>query len=527
MKIAVMGANGFTGSNVVRACIARGYHVSGIVRNDEAAEEVKKAGGKATVVSRYDIENLVNAIQGIDVLVHTIAIGRGRQDEMQAVNVGIVEKVLVAAKQAGVKKIIYMSGLGTAELGEMDEPAMVYYHTKRDAEKRIMESGIPFTILRPSFIVGRGSYFVRQILTDMANGRIIVPSSPDARLQPISIDDAVDAILEAAGSPATDGKTFDVVGPDTITIETMVMKVFKAVSNLGVKISPPVIETCPTATADPVWDENYDFLQHDIRGDPAPLRAILLKHEFRPVDGAIRDAIDEILKPSEPVPEKGAVMLLSGGLDSINTLYWARKNGYDVHPVSIRYPNRPLRELLAVEKIASRIGIHVTEVDVPYLYEVLELKLQGYRVPSIFGASDYYVPYRNLLFNAIATYFADIHGARFIISGHISSDPLPDASEGFFKQLETLVENLKVGTKAVAPKFLVPLKGKTKADVVRMAIELGVPLEWTWSCAFDGDAPCGKCKPCRERASAFKDAGQTDPVLGFRPASWKDTAREN
>nr|MDO8118280.1 7-cyano-7-deazaguanine synthase [Candidatus Sigynarchaeota archaeon] len=410
---------------------------------------------------------------------------------------------------------------------EMDTPAMVYYHTKRDAEKKIMESGIPFTILRPSFIIGRGGYFVRQILTDMANGRIIVPSSTDARLQPISIDDTVDAILEAAVNPATNGKIFDLVGPETITIETMVMKVFKVVSDLGVKISPPVIETALQVTADPVWDENYDFLQHDIRGNPGPVKSVLLKRDFRSVDDAIRDAIDEILKPNELVPEKGAVMLLSGGLDSITTLYWARANGYDVHPVSIHYPYRPRREIHAVEMIASALGIHVIEIDAPFLYEVLELKLQGYRVPSIFGASDYYVPYRNLLFNAIATYFADIHGARFIISGHITSDPLPDASEDFFKQLESLVENLKVGDKAVAPKFLLPLKGKTKTDVVRMAIELGVPLKWTWSCAFDGDAPCGKCKPCRERATAFKDAEQLDPVIGFRPTDWHHSAMEN
>ena len=138
------------------------------------------------------------------------------------------------------------------------------------------------------------------------------------------------------------------------------------------------------------------------------------------LDAAIAQAVRGVLIPDEPLPDNRAIMLLSGGLDSVTALYWAIAERYDVIPITMEYDLRPTREIRAVREHARRLGLTLHEVPTPYLYEVLELKLQGYPVPSIFGAGEAYVPYRNLIFNAIATYFADIY-ARGISSPDTSS----------------------------------------------------------------------------------------------------------
>nr|MDO8109534.1 7-cyano-7-deazaguanine synthase [Candidatus Sigynarchaeota archaeon] len=513
--LAITGANGFLGTSITRAAIARGLTVTGVVRSDEGARVVRDIGVTPFISRNYAEADLIKAMHGATAVIHLIATGgRGPAKQIMDINLNITRRVVQAALKAGVKKIVYLSGLGVVEHGGGSNPANMYFKSKFMAEQEITDSGLKYTIFRPSFIIGPSDYTTSCIVREIADGYVNIPSSKEAILQPIALDDAVSAIVMAASSSNLDNGIYDLVGSEKVSIEMMIGKVFQAIKECNVKISPPVVITVDESRRDEC-DEVFDFLKYTVEGNPASL-VKKSGMQLSQIDAAITAAVKAILKPDEVIPEKRAVMLLSGGLDSITTLYWARHEGYEVIPVSMMYPSRPTREIRAVKEIAKRLGIAITEVPVPFIKEVLELKLDGFPVPSLFGSSDYYVPYRNLIFNAIATFYADIHGARYILSGHIVSDPLPDANEPFFAALEDLVAHLKVGEKAVAPKFLLPMKGKTKADAVRMAKDLGVPLEWTWSCAFDGDTPCGHCKPCRERAEGFKEAGLIDPVIEFR-----------
>jgi 7-cyano-7-deazaguanine synthase len=510
--LAITGANGFLGTNLEKSALSEGWTVIGIVRSEAAASVVDSLGGTSCITLDYSEEDLKRTLQGVDVIVHTIAIGCAPDDIAMDVNLNITKRLLNACRASSVKKFIYISGLGVAEHGANQESGDSYYRTKYLAERGIEASGIPYVIFRPSFIFGALDYTIESIVRAIGNGRVTIPCPLDATLQPIAIDDAVASILRAAGTDIAN-KIYDLVGPETITIEDTILRVFNAIKNCNVLISPPVIESVDASSA---CTEAFEALKFPGQGS---IDGIVQDLEIQPtsIDPAIDAAVRAIIKPDEVIPENRAVLLVSGGLDSITALYWAVNEGYDVIPVSMLYPNRPMREIWAVKEITKRLDIKLTEVPTPFIKEVFDLKLEGYPVPSLFGAGDYYVPYRNLVFNAIATFYADINGARFILSGHIAPDSLPDANEPFFDALEHLVAQIKVGEKAVAPKFLLPLKGMTKADGVRLAIKLGVPLEWTWSCAFDGDAPCGHCKPCRERAAGFEEAGVNDPVLEFRP----------
>jgi len=512
--LAITGANGFLGTNLVKTALAQGWKVIGIVRSEAAANVVEKIGGTPCMMKEYSEEELARALQGTDVVVHTIAIGCAPEDLAMDVNFNITKRLLGACAAADVAKFIYISGLGVVEHGPNADSGDPYFRSKYLAEREVENSGIPYVIFRPSFIFGAVDYTIESIIRAIGNGRVTIPCPPDATLQPISVDDAVTAILRAAGSDDIVNKEYDLVGLETITIEETILRVFTAITNCNVRISPPVIENIDAPSA---CSEAFDALKFPTKGSNEALVQDL-GIQLTPIDPAIDAAVRAFIKPDEIIPDNRAILLVSGGLDSITTLYWALREGYDVIPVSMLYPLRPTRELRAVKEITKRLGIKVIEVPTPFIKEVFDLKMEGYPVPSLFGSGDYYVPYRNLVFNAIATFFADINGARYIISGHIAPDALPDANEPFFEALENLVAQIKVGEKAVAPKFLLPLKGMTKADGVRLAMDLGVPLEWTWSCAFDGDAPCGHCKPCRERKEGFDEAGVIDPVLEFRPS---------
>jgi 7-cyano-7-deazaguanine synthase len=513
--IAITGANGFLGTSVAIRAMQQGLTVHGVVRSAEAARNDELARIKVFVCAGYTVDELANAFQGATAVIHLVATASGTKEQIMDVNVKLLCRVVDASRKANVKKIVYISGLGVGVQGACSPALDSYLQSKDEGEALVRHSGLAYTIFRPSFIIGPGDWFTRVVVEAISGGHVHYPAREEIKVQPISIDDAAKAIINAAIMNVADEKTYDLVGSEAMTVEALIMAIYQAIRDLDVNISPPVITRVMPGTVLPNSDESFEFLGCMIQGDPTPFVKQLDVY-VSPIKRAIVDAVTAILKPNEKIPEKRAVMLLSGGLDSVTTLYWMRTQGYDVIPLSMHYHDRPSRELKAVDHVCKHLGIKVVNVPVPYIMEVFELKLAGYPVPSLFGSSDYYVPYRNLVFNTIAAYFADVYGARHIISGHITSDPLPDASQPFFTALEQLVAQLKVGKKAVAPKFLLPLKGMTKADVVRLGITLGVPFEWTWSCAFDELRPCGHCKPCRERAEGFKEAGIADPVFSYK-----------
>jgi 7-cyano-7-deazaguanine synthase len=502
------------------AAVQQGIAVNGVVRTQENARSIEALGAQAFVSPNYDARELAEACQGAQGVIHLVAIGIGSEEELRKVNVGITERAIKAASAAGVQRFVYLSGLGVGRDDVETRTLNTYFNTKLLAENLIKNSGVPYAIFQPSFIIGPGTGnmpgddMTPKIMHEVTNGRVRFPSTEGSALQPIFIGDAVQAILGAATGAGPDNRTYELVGPENITPADFVGKVYDAIVAMDVHIAQPLIEPMPPERMLADGDESLDFLGYTVTGDPQ-----IVTETFHlpstPADEAIQAAVRGLLRPDEIIPENRVILLLSGGLDSVTSLYWAIAEGYDIIPLTMLYKNRPLRELRAVREIARRNNLKLIEVPVPYIEEVFELKLDGYPVPSLFGANEAYVPYRNLVFNAIAAYYADIYGARYIISGHILSDPLPDANMGFFNAFETLVENIHVGEKSVSPKILLPMKGKSKTEVAQMAIDLGVPVEWTWSCEFDDPKPCGQCRPCRERLGAFNELGLQDPVVAF------------
>lgn len=218
---------------------------------------------------------------------------------------------------------------------------------------------------------------------------------------------------------------------------------------------------------------------------------------------------------------KQAVVLLSGGLDSMVSAGIAREQGFAVNALTIDYNQRHRRELDAAAEIAQFIGAarHV----------VLPLDLRRFggsaltddiAVPKEGVGEDIpvtYVPARNLVFLSLTLAWAEAIGASDIFIGVNALDysGYPDCRPEFisaFEDIATLAT--KAGDEGTKLRIHAPLQFMTKADIAREADRLGLDPGMSWSCydpQLDGRA-CGLCDSCRLRKAGFADAGLTDPT---------------
>ena len=210
-----------------------------------------------------------------------------------------------------------------------------------------------------------------------------------------------------------------------------------------------------------------------------------------------------------------AIVLLSGGVDSAVTLWWATRQGWKIRPLTFDYFGRPRRERDAVKDLTSRVGSDpVRQVDLPFLKEIDDLRTEGFDNRKLVQAPEGYIPGRNLIFYGLAGYYAELDGARYILGGHNGIDPesFPDSSPKFFNFLNSMFHLSLWSYDASPVQILIPLSGKSKEEVVRLGLDMKVPFDVTWSCYWDREVHCGTCVSCRERREAFEKVGVEDPV---------------
>ncbi len=221
-----------------------------------------------------------------------------------------------------------------------------------------------------------------------------------------------------------------------------------------------------------------------------------------------------------------AVCLLSGGLDSATCLAHARRAGFECFALSFDYGQRHRVELEAARRVAASLGAadhRVVRFDLrAFGHSALtdEIPVPKGRDEAAMrqGIPVTYVPARNTIFLSFALAWAEVLEADDIFIGVNALDysGYPDCRPEFIHAFETM-SNL--ATKAAVEgririRIRAPLIELTKAEIVRLAEELGVPMELTYSC-YDPDAsgrPCGACDSCMLRAKGFREAGIADPA---------------
>ncbi len=211
-----------------------------------------------------------------------------------------------------------------------------------------------------------------------------------------------------------------------------------------------------------------------------------------------------------------AIVLLSGGLDSAVTLYFAKKFGFEPFCLIYDYGQRHKREIISARKIALKAGckFKIVKICLPWKgsslldSQVKITSLQDRKVAS--NIPNTYVPARNIIFLSLALSCAEAIGSETIFIGAHAQDysGYPDCRPEFFKAFDQVIKTgTKAGVKKRGIRVIAPLLNKNKADIIRLGNYLGVPFELTWSCYSGGKTPCGKCDSCYYRAKGFKEAG--------------------
>jgi len=213
-----------------------------------------------------------------------------------------------------------------------------------------------------------------------------------------------------------------------------------------------------------------------------------------------------------------AIVLLSGGMDSCICATLAARE-YDTAALHVSYGQRTEeRERRSFSAICDRLGIDsrltvrnealraiggsaLTDNKIP----VPESHNVGREIPVT------YVPFRNAHFLSVAVSWAEVIGASKIFIGAVEQDSsgYPDCRPAYYQAFNRVIA---AGTKEGAIEVVTPLIAMRKVQIIRLGLELGAPLDLTWSCYSREDRACGVCDSCVLRLRAFQEAGAVDPL---------------
>jgi len=299
-RIAVTGAGGFVGRHLTLGASALDWDVVGLVRSEAADRVVRQAGGRPVRLPGPETETWARALEGARAVVHLAQIGAERGGATyEAVNVGLTKRLIAAARQAGVPRIIYFSGLGVAHYGLVRRCTNPYFLSKLAAEVELYRSDREAVVFRPSYIVGPGDAFVSARLAEMAGGEVEQPGNGAYRLQPIAVGDAVALVLAAVLRPLDPGPTvFDLVGPEPVSYTQLRERLARVARAAGRPADYrvreiPIPEVDRRAAAGGyrgLSPDEVDVLLCDEVSDPSPLVAFLGR-PLTPLDDALRAAV--------------------------------------------------------------------------------------------------------------------------------------------------------------------------------------------------------------------------------------------
>ncbi len=275
-RIFVAGGTGFVGRTVVRTLLARGFLVRCLVRpgsesNLRGFESIDRVPGDVMRPS-----GLVTCVEGSAAVVNLIGIIRehpSRGVTFDRLHVEATANLLAVAKEAGVKRFIQMSALGTRP-----QARSAYHRTKWRAEEAVRQSGIDWTIFRPSIIFGPGDEFI-SVLAGMIRRFPVVPVLGDGqyRLQPIPVEQVAEGLAQSLRTHASVGRTYEVGGPEAFRFVEILDQIGAAlgrahVRKIHVPLGPVKLMTRALGWLPfyPVSADQIAMLEEESVADPTP-----------------------------------------------------------------------------------------------------------------------------------------------------------------------------------------------------------------------------------------------------------------
>ena len=264
--ITITGANGFVAKNLRKFLSKNHIKVIAIARKTFQKHHTETAVYSKTLLEK----GLQNKLRNCDALVHLIGIGKQSFKYNFEDNIELTKNMIKTCKKSGIKKIIYISGLGVTKNSTSD-----YFISKYKAEQEIINSGLNYTIFRPSYIIGKKDYLSKFILKQIKKGIVIIPGSGKYHLQPIFVEDVAKIIVESIYEKKFSNKILDLVGPEIIKFEDFVRYFIKNKKTRIQKINLESIYHDALHNPKSIYDlDNLNLLIGDYTGNLKQLQKI-------------------------------------------------------------------------------------------------------------------------------------------------------------------------------------------------------------------------------------------------------------
>jgi uncharacterized protein YbjT (DUF2867 family) len=233
VKVLVTGGTGFVGPAVANAIVDAGHDVRILERKPGSWRKAGIRCQEAVQGDMTDADSLRRAAEGVDVVVHLVAIRQGRPEQFQRVMIDGTRNLLAAS--TAVKRFVLMSALGTTE---ETKDLVPYYGAKWQEEQDVKASGLEHVIFRPSFVFGRGGGILPTFLKLARLSPVTgIVGSGKQRIQPIWIDDVAAFFAAAVDKPEAAGRTFELGGPDAVDWDELWARIRRT---LGIRRRPTI-----------------------------------------------------------------------------------------------------------------------------------------------------------------------------------------------------------------------------------------------------------------------------------------------
>ena len=294
-RIFITGGTGFVGGNIREALGDRPIRL--LVRSKSKSPVKESTNVELVEGDVTKADSIRGAMNGCEAVIHLVAI---ISEEGGATFDGVIRvgaaNVVTEAHRVGIKRLIHMSAMGAA-----NDPRYPYLKAKWDSEQLVKQSGIAYTIFRPSVIFGPGDGFIN-VLANLVRKAPVIPvvGSGQSKFQPVSVKEVATSFERALDEPVTVGQTYELGGPEILTYEelldTIATKLGKKARKIHVPVGlmKPVVKLSkplPSALRPPVTEEQLRMLALDNCSLDSATSRLIGRQPTR-----LRDGIDYIVK---------------------------------------------------------------------------------------------------------------------------------------------------------------------------------------------------------------------------------------
>ena len=238
MKVFLTGGTGFVGQEILRRLQDAGHSARILVRSQSpiVQELVARYGCEVRPGDVTDERSLKGAVEGVDAVIHLVGvISEVGRSTFENIHTRGTQNVLAAAHEASVRRFVHMSALGTRA-----NAVSRYHKSKWAAEEAVRQSGLEYTIFRPSLIYGPRDHFVN-LFAKITSLSPVVPilGRRSARFQPVAVEAIATAFVKSITEPKSIGQTYDLCGNETFTLAEIVDQILAVTGRKRLKLHVP------------------------------------------------------------------------------------------------------------------------------------------------------------------------------------------------------------------------------------------------------------------------------------------------